>query len=371
MYPSHQFSEPTMHDVIIVGAGPSGCSAAYDLQKYGMKVLLLDKCKFPRIKPCGGGLTQKTIDALRYKIEPVIKSKNHRIVIGKGYQNSMLFKSENILCTMTVRSEFDEFCLNKVIESGVSFEIIDTIESVSEKATSVEIKTKDCTYQAKYLIGADGANSTIRKLTNQFSSVSKGLAIEGKVYMEKSKLPDMEFDFGVIDKGYGWLFPKDNHVNVGLYSGNLKTKFSKSTVIEYAQKKLGHVKVDHIVGQYVGLNGKHYSQNSERVFLIGDAAGLVDPFLAEGIFNAIISGQLAAKAIHVGMNQGLSAKQDYNESLRPLKADLVKLERIGIWFYRFPGLFYKGLSFIPTWSFLKKRIKQRKAKTTNLHVDET
>ena len=80
-------------DVIIVGAGPSGCSAAYDLSEYGLSVLLIDKSEFPRLKPCGGGITIKTLKALRYSIKPIIKNVCYDLVVGKGIEKSSQTRS--------------------------------------------------------------------------------------------------------------------------------------------------------------------------------------------------------------------------------------------------------------------------------------
>jgi len=72
------------YDVVIVGAGPAGCSAAFDLCSYKKSVLLIDKVAFPRVKPCAGGLTIKTLKALRYSVKPIIRRVCNNLIIGKG-----------------------------------------------------------------------------------------------------------------------------------------------------------------------------------------------------------------------------------------------------------------------------------------------
>ena len=75
-------------DAIIVGAGPAGCAAAYDLGKGGWKVLLVDRFHFPRTKACAGALTMKAVGALRYPIQPVVRNVCTRLVMGKGFGKS-------------------------------------------------------------------------------------------------------------------------------------------------------------------------------------------------------------------------------------------------------------------------------------------
>src|SRR4051794_2789227 len=83
----------TMKDVIIVGAGPAGCAAAYDLAAAGLSVQLLDKKQFPRVKACAGALTMKTIRALRYSVLPVIRHICHDFQVGLRLERSNLFPS--------------------------------------------------------------------------------------------------------------------------------------------------------------------------------------------------------------------------------------------------------------------------------------
>ena len=101
------------YDVVIVGSGPAGCAAAFDLCSKKRNVLLVDRYEFPRNKACAGGLTMKTLKALRYSVEPVIKRVCNDIVIGKEMSHKVLLKSKHPICAMTTRSQFDNFCLKK------------------------------------------------------------------------------------------------------------------------------------------------------------------------------------------------------------------------------------------------------------------
>src|SRR5215470_12161227 len=105
-------------DVIVVGAGPAGCAAAYDLTTSGKSVLLLDRCKFPRSKACAGGVTIKAVRALRYSITPVVVAKVCSIQVSKNLEHSANLNSSKPVCLMTVREDLDAFCLKHTLGAG-------------------------------------------------------------------------------------------------------------------------------------------------------------------------------------------------------------------------------------------------------------
>jgi flavin-dependent dehydrogenase len=348
------------YDILIVGAGPAGCAAAYDLARAGKRVLLLDRRTFPRPKACACGLTRKTLKALRYSVEPVIERVCHEIVLQQASSdvrhNKVRVRTRNPICAMAVRERFDEFCLNQTLAAGASFKKIETILAIRELPTHIEldISTSDGTetLTAPVLIGADGSNGQTRRLTEGFPNASKGTssALKGTGFSpsvdaaEKSgalapegtgttnlsaepawytrgfaleatvpftalpaKLPagdaphDLVFDFAPLPGGYGWLFPKGDHINIGVGAfadgsdATLK-QVTRKLLNEYALHKLGLADLPNITGQHLGMGGHAYTPRG-RVLLTGDAAGLVDPLTGEGIHSAIVSGQAAAAAI--------------------------------------------------------------------------
>jgi geranylgeranyl reductase family protein len=288
-------------DAIVVGAGPAGCAAAYDLAVAGQSVLLVDKRDFPRDKACAGGLTIKAVKALRYSIEPVVKHVVRRVLLEGGSLSSPL-KSRDPICVMTVRSELDEYCLGKTIEAGARFRRIGTLREVAHCKDGVALDTNGETYRARFLIGADGASGQVRRLCTAGSWFSQGFALEVKTAMPREEI-DLTFDFAAVPGGYAWIFPKGDHLNVGVYAPSSATGLTRDQLLNYVTQRVKTATLDQVIGQYLGI-GAGSSETEyvrpemcDRVFLVGDAGGFVDPLTGEGIYGALVSGQAAARAI--------------------------------------------------------------------------
>jgi geranylgeranyl reductase family protein len=322
------------YDALIVGAGPAGCAAAYDLAAAGRRVLLVDHRRFPRTKPCAGGITVKTIRRLHYSIRPVIREVCTDLVLGKRFDVSTTLRGRDPLCAMTVRSEFDAYCLERTIERGADFAVLRNLDTIVERDDQVVVETSDGSLGARYLIGADGANSVVRRIVPGLGPVERGFAIEAQIFTDNP--PVMEFDFGVVQFGYGWLFPKRDHVNIGLYTNEPTVRLSRAGLAEYARAKMGATDLHHVVGHHTGLKGWTAGVATARVALVGDAAGLVDPLLGEGIHNAVASGQAAAAAIQSSIETGFDLRATYAQQLKPILQDL----RIS---YRDAARFYHNL----------------------------
>ena len=121
-----------IYDAIIIGAGPAGCAAAYDLSKAGRSVLLIDRRDFPRVKACAGVLTIKTLRALRYSVRPVIRRTARNLMVGRKLEKKKLLRGKHPIAVMTVRSEFDNFCFERTIEAGAQFKVARRIDGLHE-----------------------------------------------------------------------------------------------------------------------------------------------------------------------------------------------------------------------------------------------
>src|SRR4029077_20143871 len=147
-------------DAVIIGAGPAGCAAAYDLAAAGLSVLLLDKKAFPRVKPCGGALTIKAVKRLRYSIAPVIRSVVRDLEVSVNGRRSRVLTCGHPIAVMTVRQDFDAYCLEQTLRRGASVEQIGEIMGIVEDDSGVTLRLNSGeALRCSYTTGADGANS--------------------------------------------------------------------------------------------------------------------------------------------------------------------------------------------------------------------
>ncbi len=346
------------YDILIAGAGPAGCAAAYDLARAGKRVLLLDRRSFPRPKACACGLTRKTLKALRYSVDPVIERVCKEIVLQRAANAKdnvadknaeVRIHSRNPICAMAVRDRFDDFCLRQTLAAGAQLRKIETIAALRELPTHIELDivtgSGTETLNAPVLIGADGSNGQTRRLAGSRAQgpeprrlsgplspepwaldppwYTHGFALEALIPYTAlpAQLPagdgphDLVFDFSPIPGGYGWLFPKGDHINIGVGAfapadspDQLKT-VTRGLLAAYTQQKLGVALPKEVTGQHLGMGGHLYVPRG-RTLLTGDAAGLVDPLTGEGIHSAIVSGQAAAAAILETFPTNLSSRPE-------------------------------------------------------------
>ncbi len=331
-------------DAIVVGAGPAGCAAAYDLATAGLSVLLLDKRDFPRPKACAGGLTIKAVKALRYSIDPVVRQVLRRVRLAHDVKDVVL-KSRQPICVMTVRSELDDFCLGKTIGAGACFHRISGIQQIVRSADRLDLRTADGVFRARFVIGADGASGQVRRLCGQGSWFSPGFALEVQTASPGEDM-DLTFDFVSVPNGYAWVFPKGNHLNVGVYSPSSSAGLTRNQLLSYVKERVGTATVDQVTGQYLGIGAGGWAPDSvlpelrERVFLVGDAGGFCDPLTGEGIYGALLSGQAAAAAILSGDS---AAATTFAECLSGYRQTLRFSSRAATAFYADPARGFRAM----------------------------
>jgi geranylgeranyl reductase family protein len=340
-------------DTIVVGAGPAGCAAAYDLAAAGQSVLLLDKNDFPRPKACAGGLTGKAVQALRYSIDPVVRKVVCRVRLeGESLPSSpadaVVLKSREAICVMTVRAEFDEYCLRKTIAAGACLRKIAGVRQIVRSGDHLHLLTTSDHYRARFLVGADGASGQVRRLCAVGSWFSQGVALEVQTTTPREEV-DLTFDFAAVSNGYAWIFPKGDHLNVGVYSLSSAASLTRSRLLRYVKDRVGTDTVDGVTGQYLGfgageVQGEYVQPDlRDRVFLVGDAGGFVDPLTGEGIYGALLSGQAAAKAILAEARGEGAAAGTFAGHLAGYRQTLLFSSRAAAAFYANPGRGFRAM----------------------------
>lgn len=290
-----------VYDLIVVGAGPAGSTAARRAGKLGQKTLVVEKESHPRYKPCGGALSDRAISLLDF---PLPESLCERTITGarvhfkdvvaerhKGYR----------LITLVTRSSFDAFLLKKAMDAGSEL-VTEKVLDFSEKKDYVEVFTGDGSYKSRFLLIASGFQDRLKeKVQGPMSKDSYGVClvteVEEKDEVIDSRLPGiLDIYFGVAEGGYGWVFPHRDYYSVGI--GGLATRFrSPRRAMKEFLKDNGFCGNYRLHGHLIPLGGQNQKIASQRVLLAGDSAGFVDAFTGEGIYYAIRSGQIAAEAV--------------------------------------------------------------------------
>ncbi len=332
------------YDAIIVGGGPSGCSCAYELIKSGKKVLMIDKATFPRHKPCAGGITIKALKHLPFNIDHLVEHTAKKMKFSFSGKKQINLSHDNGSCVMVIRDKFDEYFFNKTLEIGVDFKKINKIKEITALGNSILVKVDENVYETKYLVGADGANSTVRKITSNLNYKNPVYAYEG-IVEQKNEKQVTEFIFN--KSGYAWIFPKNEHYNVGignLISNKHTKKLSKKDLYEFVQKHFKTGSIKNITAFPIGTEGESY-KTANNIFLVGDAAGFAESLLGEGIYNAIISGKYAAKAIVESELKGQEASQIYNKFLEAFTNELKLYKKGAKILYGYPLISYWMMRF--------------------------
>lgn len=293
------------YDVIVVGAGPAGATTAHDLARRGVRVGLFEQAKIPRYKPCGGCLSLK-IDKI---LDPDFHSLIERTVYGATFTfaglDEVRVRSDRPIAYMVMRDRFDHFLATKAQQAGATLHEGERILRVSETSGRVSVTTPRGEYRASYLVGADGANGVVARQLGLTPKRRLAVCVEAEVTTRNVTPPvildEVRIEFGAVPFGYGWVFPKGDHLSIGV--GGLKHAIGNPRPF-YDEFLVDQNLVDSIIDErrrgYIipVFAGGREAISGSRTLLVGDAAALVDPFLGEGVYYAIRSGQIAADVLN-------------------------------------------------------------------------
>ena len=291
----------TTYDAIVVGAGPAGSYLGYLLARSGRRVALLDEQRFPRDKVCGGGLSRKSIALLDIDISRVV----HRWITGAflTFQNRTAIVKDlpcAVGCTV-LRNEFDQMLLTRAREAGAHFLGETKFVDLHAHGPWVTARTSRGEFTGRRLFAADGVGSAVRTRVFGRRLVSYVPVVEALVAVPDAALQSFGdravFDFGGMPKGYGWIFPKRDHLNVGIYSpfgGTALRQHLMEFIDRYPALRLRR-RIEYR-GYAIPLRNKAGVFERGPVVLLGDAAGLAESVFGEGIYFALKSAALAARA---------------------------------------------------------------------------
>ncbi|NHJ12044.1 MAG: NAD(P)/FAD-dependent oxidoreductase [Candidatus Thorarchaeota archaeon] len=312
------------YDVIVVGGGPGGSTTARRAAQKGLSVLLLDKEKFPRIKPCAGAIGPTGIDALDFSIDEVVQR--------RPYGFRMYAPSGMVVdCTqpkpsgvMVMRTDFDHLLLKKAEEAGAEIRERRKVVGAEQDSKGVSVRTSEGEiYTGDYLVGADGINSVVAKSLGFYAGWPKdGAAVTIELEAEVGKdavdricgVPEKKdgvafhIYLGAVEFGYAWCFPKKSILSVGLGGRQDRVQNLRITFDAWFEEfKREHDLEPEILSDTaarVPYSGAAPKTVLGRTLLVGDAAGFANPFDQEGIFMAIRSGVIASQILDEAAKTG-------------------------------------------------------------------
>ena len=336
-----------MYDLIIIGGGPAGSAAGRLAGNKGLDTLLIEKEIFPRYKPCGGAFSERAMSYLDFDIPQYIHERN---ILGARvhFRDNFIEKlKEYRIATLVTRSVLDDYLLSKAKETGIEIKMGKKAISFREDREYVEVYTNREVYKARFVILAEGAQGNLKNQIRKKDRKNEyGICMVAEIEEENKKIDryiynSIEIYFGIVNRGYGWIFPHEKYFSVGI--GGLASYITnpRGAMIKFLNLH-GFTGKYKLKGHLLPVGGIERKIISSRVVLSGDAAGFVDSFYGEGIAYAIRSGQIAVEVISRILNNGVGSLSDYASFCRSEFGENLKYSLIlSRMMHRFPGIFFK------------------------------
>jgi geranylgeranyl reductase family protein len=339
----------TDFDVIVAGAGAGGAAAAYYLNRAGLRALVVEKARLPRYKACGGAIPRPVLARFPLDFSDVIRAAPS---VARFMQHGQLPADVDLSgrpVAMVVRSEFDAFLLDR---SGAEVLQDSPVVGVTETPELVEVHLADRSLTSRYLVGADGAASQVaralglRRHKRLNGALEMEVPLAGREDLQEAFGDRAVFSLAGIPWSYAWVFPKGDHLSVGIarfrpgrvdLRSALLREMDRLRIPVHGLQFHGHPLPCYQVPPWRSWSRRPQERlSTRRCVLVGDAAGLVDPFFGEGIRHAIASARLAAEAIArddlAGYEAAIWQELGHNLSLASMTANL---------YYRLPWLCYE------------------------------
>ncbi len=342
-------------DVIIVGAGPAGATAALYAGRAGLSSLLVDKDAFPRDKICGDALSGKTVTILRELdlldgVSELPGAFIQRIIFGSPEHNNVdiNFSNDNDIVEeaptgfVIRRSIFDNFLFQKASPAATrvieNFTVTDLVEEdgfirgIRGKQENGEVET----FGGSIILGADGYRSIVARKTELYDHDPDHWVVALRQYHQNVGGLSDQIELHYVDEilpGYFWIFPlEDGYANVGIgmlhkyikeRKINLKKALQETIESEYFQDRFaGASPLEAPTGWNLPVGSKHRKNYGNGFMLLGDAAGLIDPFTGEGIGNAMYSAKYAIQTAREAISSGKVDEQSLSQYDKALWAEI-------------------------------------------------
>jgi geranylgeranyl reductase family protein len=345
-----------LYDVVIVGMGPAGATAAYELSRAGLAVLGLEKQAHPRYKVCGGGLSARIDRILDADFQTVVEHTISGIQFSYAGREPFVIEGSTPIAYMVMRDRFDQLLADKARRAGTEIHECESAIGFIEHPDGIEVLTNRGRYRARVLIGADGANSVVAQRLFPRRRVRRMPTLESEIGIGSSPLYPGEgkvlIDLGATQSGYAWIFPKKEHLSIGLaeFRGRVGSPKQLFQRFIHDEAGLAGMRVPPPCGHPLPLFTARdvfapLSLVHHRALLVGDAGHLVDPLFGEGIYYAVRSGQMAAASVLGSFQDRRRSLQEYQTAvMEEIYAEFRVAARLARIIYTVPKVCYRLLN---------------------------
>jgi geranylgeranyl reductase family protein len=339
------------HDVVIIGAGPSGAVAAYHCAKSGLDTLLIDKSTFPRYKACGGALSEQAMSYLDFPLGNELIERNiYGARVRFGNEIIEVLKPYRIAGLVT-RSQFDYFLVQQATKMGAKFLENQRAMELELCSDHVDVIASTKHLRAQLVLGADGSQGIIGRYVREpfkRSEYAIGVVTElqaHKIDIDNYIFNSVEVHLGITYGGYGWIFPHEGYLNMGI-SGMADRLRNPKRVLGNFLEENGFSGEHRFRAHKIPAGGVPREKVADRIILVGDAAGFVDSFYGEGIAYAILSGKIAAHVCKEALSHKNGWERNFlkvydNECYEQFEYNLQYSLRLSRLMHKFPRLFLK------------------------------
>lgn len=299
------------YDVVVVGGGPAGATAAYDLTKAGRKVLLIERGF--RIKPCGGAIPPRAVEQFNIPSEQIVAKIRSARMISPADQRVDMPVGDTYVA-MVDRDKFDPFLRERAVAAGATLQIGAYKSLAYQEDGRVRLRYLDKSGSggeheviASAVIGADGAKSRVGAQCIPGGDKLKCVFAYHEIVEAPTKEQGADYDEARCDVWYqgrlspdfyAWVFPHGKHASIG--TGSAQKNYSATAAVEALRKDVGldTAKTIRREGAPIPMKPLKRWDDGRAVLLAGDSAGVVAPASGEGIYYALLGGRLAADAIN-------------------------------------------------------------------------
>lgn len=344
-----------IREVVVVGGGPAGLTAARVAAEAGADVLVLERAAYPRYKTCGGGLTGTSLAALPVGLAlPTLDRVN---TIEATLRGRHLFRRKAPgagVLTMVCRADFDTALRDAAVAAGAEVRERCTVRGLYDNGGTVTLRMADGTsVRARTVVGADGtAGVTARWVGVVFDHVDLGLELELPITGDliAQWRHRVLLDWGPLPGSYGWVFPKHDSLTVGVIAARGGGEQTRAYLADFvARLGLSGIEPLEDSGHLTRCRTADSPLRRGRVIVAGDAAGLLEPWTREGISFALRSGAMAGAAAASGDLDGYAA--DVRSNLEPEMEAGKRLRRA---FALRPSAFHWALATPPGWAWFAR-----------------